>query len=89
MSDATIGDTELELEYPCSWTYTIMGEDEPGMRAACAEITAGRKATVAFSKRSSGGRYTSLHVELQVASEEDRQKLGGALHQHATIKMML
>ena len=46
----------LELEYPCPWSYKVIGTDEARLRDLIDEVAAGRAYTVKVSNRSSGGR---------------------------------
>ena len=58
------------VKYPCVWTYAIVGKDEEDLRLAAGEIAKGVTHHVAFSKLSAEKRYASIHVEIEVASEE-------------------
>ena len=67
-----LNDERPELEYPCSWGYTIIGPDAGALRDLAARVLAGREHTVRPSNRSSSGKYLSLVVELEVRDEKDR-----------------
>jgi putative lipoic acid-binding regulatory protein len=77
------------IEYPCSWTYAIIGFDEEDLRMAVGRIVSGRPHTLNFSKKSMTGKYYSLHLELEVSSEEDRNQIFIALQNDPKIKTVL
>jgi len=77
------------IEYPCPWTYAIIGWDEEDVRMVVGRVVAGRPHELKFSKRSAGGKYYSLHLELQVESEEDRNEIFVALQNDPKIKTVL
>jgi putative lipoic acid-binding regulatory protein len=77
------------IEYPCWWTYAIMGKDEEDLRLAVGEVTKGVPHRVAFSKMSAQKRYVSLHVEIHVASEEERDRLFQAFKSHPRVRAVL
>ncbi len=63
------------IVYPCWWTYALIGPDEEGIRLAIGAITQGTQHKVQFSKQSKEKNYVSLHVEVWVISEEQRNEL--------------
>ena len=67
--------TTPQIEYPCRWQYTVVGEDERALREILLLACAPAEADIHFSHRSSGGRYVSLKAEVTVASEEERIKI--------------
>ena len=77
------------IEYPCAWTYAIIGWDEEDLRLAVGRIVAGRPHELKFSKRSAGGKYSSLHLEMFVNSEADRNQIFVALQNDPKIKTVL
>jgi len=77
------------IDYPCWWTYAIMGADEEDLRLAAGEVAKSRPHRVAFSKLSAHKRYASLHVEIHVASEEERNLFFQAFKDHPRVKFVL
>ncbi len=71
-----------EIDYPCSWSYTVIGRAEATLRAAIAEVIAVERCTITTGRSSSGGRYTSLTVELEVQSAEERNRFYAGLQGH-------
>jgi putative lipoic acid-binding regulatory protein len=80
---------EPRIEYPCWWTYAIIGPDEENLRLAAGEISRGLKHRVNFSKESAKKRYVSLQVEIWVASEEERNRLFMAFKDHPHVRVVL
>ncbi len=80
---------EAKVEYPCWWTYAVIGPDEEGLRLAVGAITRGTEHRVSFSKESSQKRYVSLHIDIWVTSEEHRNELFQAFKEHPQVKMVL
>ncbi|HVO32874.1 MAG TPA: DUF493 domain-containing protein [Elusimicrobiota bacterium] len=77
------------IQYPCSWTYAVIGEAERDVRAAVEAVMGQRDHRVAFSKQSAQGKYTSLHVELTVTSEQDRNDLFVALQKQPGVRTVI
>jgi len=80
---------ELSIVYPTQWTYRIIGEDESDLREAAAQIVAPREHEIAFSKTSSGKRYISLTLEVEVEDEKARLSIFEQLKTNRSIKFVL
>lgn len=80
---------KLELEYPCPWTYKVIGSDEAQLRACIEEAADGRPYTVKISNKSSGGRYCCLDMEMIVESEAERTKTYESLQGRNGVRMVL
>jgi len=80
---------EPRVEYPCLWTYAIVGPDEEDLRLAAGEIAKGTKHHVKFSKLSAQKKYASLHVEIEVASEEERNRYFEAFRSDPRVKFVI
>ncbi|MEL6821584.1 MAG: DUF493 domain-containing protein [Calditrichota bacterium] len=78
-----------EMEYPCKWTYKVIGMDAFEMRQAIADIVGEKEHAISVSNHSATGKYTSLNLEIVVDSEEQRTEYFTNLTQHAAIKMVL
>ncbi|MEZ5979343.1 MAG: DUF493 domain-containing protein [Planctomycetota bacterium] len=72
--------SEPHIDYPRSWQFTLFGSDEDAMRADVERVLAGRRFTLDFSRRSSGGKYLSLMVELEVGGSAERDFVWNQLH---------
>lgn len=88
-ADSPLDGHELDLTFPCSWTYKVFGRDEAGLRAAIATIVGELAHTIAFSNRSSGGKYVTLAVEVTVPSDEQRLALFQAFGVHEAVVYVL
>ncbi|NQT90240.1 MAG: DUF493 domain-containing protein [Candidatus Omnitrophica bacterium] len=78
-----------KIDYPCEWSYKVIGMDEGSVRKAITEALGTKEHSLSFSNKSSGGRYTSLHVKTVVTNEEQRNKIFASLSRHASVKAVL
>ncbi|MDJ0989944.1 MAG: DUF493 domain-containing protein [Desulfobacterales bacterium] len=78
-----------QITYPCRWSFTLIGTDETAMRAAAAECLGTNAYRLNPSRQSRSGKYTSLHLDTEVSSEDERNRLFTALKAHAAVKMVL
>lgn len=78
-----------EMEYPCKWTYKVIGTDAFEMRKAIAEVVGEKEHSISVSNHSATGKYTSLNLEIVVESETQRTEYFTSLKQHTAIKMVL
>ncbi len=82
-------DRKLELEYPCSWKYKIVGAEREKLEAAIHSVILERAHTLDHSNTSKTGKYISLNLDLIVHNEDDRTFLFEALKAHQDVKMVL
>jgi uncharacterized protein len=76
-----------EITYPCLWVYKVIGNDAAQLtRAINAVCPAG---SITPSKASSGGKYHSLNVEIEVADEASRLAIYQNLKNHLAVKIVL
>lgn len=80
---------KVELEYPCSWVYKVIGREQEELHTAIAEVIQARECLVTLSNSSSGGKYLCLDVELVVVSAEDREAQHLAFKDHPAVVMVL
>ncbi len=78
-----------EIEYPCPWTYKVIGADPLRMSLAIEDLLQERPFELSESNRSETGKYVSLNLVLTVADESDRQQIYRDLQQVAAIKIIL
>ena len=77
------------IDYPCKWDYKLFGTNEEGLRKAVVEVMGANKYELALSRKSSGGKYVSLHLETNVSSEDEHNKIYTSLSKHkAVIKVI-
>jgi putative lipoic acid-binding regulatory protein len=78
-----------EIEYPCIWSYTVIGEDcsllKDTIVSACAPLTV----KISHSHSSSKGKYHSLHAELEVQNEGVRLRIYETLKGSLSVKIIL
>lgn len=79
----------LRLDYPCLWTYKIIGRNPDEMQRAVHEIIRDRPCRVSLSRQSETARYVCLNVELTVESESHRLVLYEELKAHPAVQMIL
>ncbi len=84
-----LNEYQIELEYPCPWTYKIIGSIQEDLRQAVADVIGDLEHTLSFSNNSKTGRYLSLKLELVVQDEAQRLSIYELLSQHEAIKIVL
>lgn len=77
------------LEYPCRWTYKVIGSDREEMEKVIGEIIQGCNCTITPSHTSRSGLYHCLNVEILVHDEGHRTGVYEQLRGHPVIKMVL
>lgn len=80
---------KLELEYPISWQYKIIGMDEDSMHASAVHILKEKPFTLTPSNKSSSGKFVSLTLEVLVYSEDERLYIYEELRKVECIKYIL
>ncbi len=80
---------KAELEFPAEWIYTIIGNDSGAMTAAVASIFTTSSYSLKDSKKSSGGKYVSLEIQIRVESKEQKDHWYHVLASSKDIKMVL
>jgi len=78
-----------DIDYPCSWTYKIIGRAEADMREAIAGIVGDDAHMVTLSNHSAKGNYCSLNLEVTVMDEAHRTGIFSALMEHKSVKIVL
>lgn len=79
----------LQLEYPCTWIYKIIGVDQNEMRSAVSEVIQDCTYSITLSRQSESAKYHCLNVEVTVESESHRKIVYEALKEHRAIKIIL
>ncbi len=77
------------IKYPCSWVYKIIGSNEEALKKAVSAIIGNKNVVVTSSKRSSGGKYVSLNVEVLVLDEDSRQQYYQHFKNHTAVKVVM
>lgn len=79
----------LKLEYPCTWVFKIIGDDQAAMRFAVKEIIQDRSCSITLSRSSETAKYHCLNVDVMVESESHRKIIYESLQSHRAIKVIL
>ena len=77
------------LAYPLEWEYRVIGADESAVRAAIVRVMGARSHSVAAPKLSRAGRWVSLHVQLVVHTEEERDSLHRELVADPAVRLVM
>lgn len=77
------------VTYPCRWSFTLIGTDPQAVCDNVAECLPSDAYRLTPSKKSRNGKYVSLHLDTEVASEEARNRLFARLKAAPSVKMIL
>ncbi len=80
---------ELDLAYPCQWGYRLIGPDGDEIQRMLAAVLGNRPHQITIGQTSSGGKYVSINLQLEVKSEEDRKSLFQTLSLSPAVKVIL
>lgn len=78
-----------KIDYPCIWTYKLIGEDSEKITASAEEILGRRKYGLKASNVSSKGKYKSMTLKIEVEDETDRNLLYEKLKNSSSIKIII
>ena len=86
-----INDSEkkLELSYPCSWSYKLIGHEKEAIKKAIHDVILQRAHKLRHSNNSKTGKYVSMNLDLVIQNEDERNFIYEALKKHSNIKMVL
>ena len=80
---------EPKIDYPCKWSYKLVGPDEQALRLAIAELVAEREHEISLSRQSRTGKYVSIKVEVLVGDHDERRGLANEFNAHPAVKFVL
>ena len=80
---------KLELNYPCTWKYKVIGSCEKAISLGVKEVVLDREYKLQASNVSKKGKFLSFSLELIVHNEDDRTTIFDLLGKHESIKMVL
>ena len=78
-----------EIDYPCSWSYKVIGEDCTLLKEVITSACAPLDVSITHSQVSSKGKYHSLNAEIIVTSEEVRLGIYETLKSAPAVKIVL
>jgi len=84
-----LSERKAQLDYPCRWLYKVITTDHLGDQERIVAMLQDCRCEISISNSSRTGRYTCLNVEVEVASEEQRNTLFRVLQGLETVKMVL
>lgn len=77
-----------QIDYPTQWEYRIIGKDKKELEEIVKEIFP-QGYELKDGQASSGGRFVSIVVSAEVASEQERNELFAKLKNHPQVSMVL
>jgi putative lipoic acid-binding regulatory protein len=80
---------KLQLVYPCSWTYKLIGHEKEAIQKAIHDVIVEREHSLNHSNNSKTGKYVSMNLDLVIQNEDERNFIYEALKAHQNIKMVL
>ncbi len=80
---------KLEIEYPCSWEYKIIGDNEDSLRREVSKLFGDVDYNLDYSKQSSSGKFVSLNLATTVSSEKEKNEIYSFLKKNSFIKIVL
>lgn len=80
---------KLELQYPCSWSYKLIGYEKDAIQKAIHDVILEREHNLTHSNASKTGKYISMNLSLIIHNEDERNFIFEALKKHQNIKMVL
>lgn len=78
-----------EIDYPCPWTYRVIGLDEARLRVAVVEIVGDAPHSLRSGNTSGGGKYVSMGLEIEVRDEAHRLRIFESLSTHPEIRFVI
>ena len=77
------------IEYPCKWSFRVIGSDEPLTRKAIETTMGDSVYSLMVSNASKTGKYVSLNLETVVRDKGHRNQIYDGLKAAQPIKMVL
>jgi putative lipoic acid-binding regulatory protein len=77
------------LQYPCTWTYQVIGTNAEIIRDAVARIVGETDYSLTYSNTSRTGKYCSLRLRLVVETETHRDRIFVALRDHPEVRAVM
>ena len=80
---------KVQIEYPCSWCYKLIGLEKIAIKDAIKDVLLEKEHTLLDSKKSNKGKYISMNLDVLVGNEDERNFIYETLKKHQNIKMVL
>jgi uncharacterized protein len=78
-----------KIEYPCTWTYKVIGEDCTLLKDLIVSACSPHPVTIRHSNSSSKGKYHSMHADIVVPDERVRLEIYEVLKGSSAVKIVL
>ncbi len=78
-----------KIDYPCPWLFKVIGVGGGEVEEAIRKTVDANSCIITASKISSTGKYHSVDLEMEVVSEEHRNRIYRELSAHVSIKYVL
>lgn len=80
---------QAEIEYPCLWTFALIGEDATEISLAVSQAVGPDEHELTPSRKSSAGRYLSMRLRIVVRDDAHRLTLHETLAAAVAIRYVL
>jgi len=77
------------IAYPCQWDYRIIGRSSAAIRAVVQEVVFDAAYRLEDSHVSSGGKYCSMALAVDVRDQAQRDRIFMALRNHRDVILVL
>jgi putative lipoic acid-binding regulatory protein len=77
-----------KIEYPCEWSYRVIGDDIKKMVEAVENAVEGMKYDLQASNISKKGNYFSINLKVVVENEVVRDIVFEKIKNHENVKML-
>ena len=77
------------IDYPCQWSYRVIGRDREAVREAIEVVLSGREFLLYYARGSRCGKYHSWNIDLVVRDEEERNTLFAMFKEHPAVRVVL
>jgi putative lipoic acid-binding regulatory protein len=78
-----------EINYPCEWSFKVIGADKQLVRNAAEIVMEQREYLLHYSRGSRTGKYHSWNIDLVVKDENERNRIFADLKSHTAITMVI
>jgi putative lipoic acid-binding regulatory protein len=85
----TLGDQTPEIEYPCAWSYRLIGDSDSTMRSVIHRILGESEYELVLSRESRTGKYVSLKLTVILQNDVQRLMLYRRLSRDPAVRYVL
>jgi len=78
-----------KINYPCPWSYRVIGPDRDSIKTAVLEIFCDLSYSLEPGNASRTGKYHSWGVSLEIKNQAQRDSLFQRLSSHPAIKVVI